>query len=212
MRRTRIKVCGIASAEDAWAAVAAGADAVGVIFAPSPRQVTVEQAAAALAVVAPPVARIGVFVDASIEEIEDAVRACGLTAVQFSGHESPLDCDEVSVPVVKVLPIGMDFDIDAAEPYRDHAAALLLDTHVAGKAGGTSQVFDWQSVGAVPGWAPFFVAGGLNPDNVGRCIATLRPYAVDVSSGVELRPGIKDHAKLSAFCAAVRAVDLEVGE
>ena len=211
MRRTRIKVCGITNAADAEAAVNAGADAVGVIFAPSPRQVTLEQAAAALAVVRPPVARIGVFVDARIEEIEDAVRRCGLTAVQFSGHESPADCDAVSVPVVKAFGVGTDFGLEDVEPFRDHAAALLLDTYLAGKAGGTTQVFDWQSLGAVPGWALVYVAGGLNPDNVGECVAVLRPYAVDVSSGVEARPGTKDHAKLLAFCSAVRAADLEVG-
>lgn len=210
MTRTRIKVCGITNAEDAAAAVAAGADAIGVIFAPSPRQVSIEQAVEALAVVPPPVARVGVFVDASPEFIAEAIAACGLTSVQFSGTESPEDCDAVSAPVIKTVPIGMDFGLTGAEPFRDHAAALLLDTYVAGKAGGTSQTFDWRPLGAVPGWAPFFVAGGLTPDNVGACIAVLRPYAVDVSSGVERSPGVKDHAKLSELCAAVRAADLEV--
>ena len=208
--RTRIKVCGITNAEDAAAAVAAGADAIGVIFAPSPRQVSVEQAAAALAVVPPPVGRIGVFVDASAEEIARAVSACGLTAVQFSGEESPGECDAVDVPVIKALRVGAGFCARDVEPFRDHAAALLLDTFVAGKAGGTSQVFDWQAVGAVSGTVPFYVAGGLNPENVEECIATLRPFAVDVSSGVEISPGVKDHQKLLAFCAAVRAADREV--
>jgi phosphoribosylanthranilate isomerase len=210
MTRTRIKICGITNAEDAAAAVEAGADALGVIFAPSPRQVTVAQAAKALATVPPPVARVGVFVDASADEVAAAVSACGLTAVQFSGAESPEDCDAAPVPVIKTVPIGMDFGLWSAEPFRDHAAALLLDTYAADKAGGTSQAFDWRSLGQVPGWAPFFVAGGLTPDNVGTCIAVLRPYAVDVSSGVERCPGLKDHLKLSALCAAVRAADLEV--
>lgn len=207
--RTRIKVCGITNARDAAAAVAAGADAIGVIFAPSPRQVSIETAAAALAVVAPPVARIGVFVDASSEEISAAVIACGLTAVQFSGSESPQRCDEAPVPVVKAVRVGTDFDVSVTEPYRDHTAALLLDTYVAGKAGGTSQIFDWQAVGAALGTVPFFVAGGLNPENVEQCIGVLRPYAVDVSSGVEASAGIKDHDKLVAFCDAVRRADRE---
>ena len=99
-----------------------------------------------------------------------------------------------------------------AEPYRDRVAALLLDTYAADKAGGTSQTFDWRSLGAIPGWAPSFVAGGLTPDNVGECVAVLRPYAVDVSSGVELRPGLKDHAKMIALCSAVRTADVGVGE
>jgi len=207
--RTRIKVCGITNAEDAAAAVAAGADAIGVIFAPSPRQVSVAQAAAALAVVPPPVARVGVFVNASAEEISEAVSACGLTAVQFSGDETPEACDSVAVPVIKALRVGTDFGSRDLEPFRDHAAALLLDTFVAGKAGGTSQTFDWQSVGEVTGTVPFFVAGGLNPENVGACIAALHPFAVDVSSGVEAEAGKKSHHKLFAFCAAVRAADRE---
>jgi len=205
--RTRIKICGITNAEDASAAVAAGADAVGVIFAPSPRRVSIEQAASALAGVPARVERVGVFVDESPEQVEEAVAACGLTAVQFSGSESPAACDAASVPVIKAVPIGMDFGLERAEPFRGHAAAVLLDTYHAHKAGGTSQTFDWRSLGALPGWAPFYVAGGLTPDNVGECIEVLRPFAVDVSSGVELRPGVKDHAKLSAVCAAVRAAD-----
>ena len=91
--------------------------------------------------------------------------------------------------------------------YRGNAAALLLDTFVPGKAGGTSQTFHWQSIGEVPGWAPLFIAGGLNPDNVAQAVGILRPYAVDVSSGVESSPGIKDHHKIEVFCAAVREAD-----
>ena len=210
MRRTRIKICGLTRPEDAMAAVAAGADALGVVFAPSPRQVSVEQAARVLADVPPPVARVGVFVDAEPGFVQRAVEACGLTAVQFSGHESPQACDDVSVSVIKALGVGTGFGLDDAKPFRGHAAALLLDTLVAGKAGGTSQVFDWQAIGGLPEWASFFVAGGLRPDNVGACIRALWPFAVDVSSGVESSPGIKDHDKINAFAAAVRAVDEEV--
>ena len=113
------------------------------------------------------------------------------------------------MPVIKVLAVGTDFDFESAEPFRGHAAALLLDTYVAGKAGGTSQTFDWQQAGEPPEWAPCFVAGGLNPDNVAEAIRALRPFAVDVSSGVEASPGIKDPRKIAAFCAAVRAADVE---
>ena len=209
MQRTRIKICGITNAADAALAVDAGADAVGVIFAPSPRQVSVAEAADALARVAPPVARIGVFVDPTAEEIAVAVAACGLTAVQLSGHESPELCDSLRVPVVKAIHIGTDFDSEEVEPFRGHVVALLLDTLVAGKAGGTSQAFNWQRLDVLPGWAPSFVAGGLDPDNVGACIAALHPYAVDVSSGVEASPGIKDPYKIIAFCTAVRDADQE---
>jgi phosphoribosylanthranilate isomerase len=207
--RTRIKICGITSAGDAAAAVACGADAVGFVFAPSPRQVTPELAAQAAAVVPPPVARVGVFVDPSLDAVEHAIAAVGLTAVQLCGAESPEFCSAVSVPVIKVLAVGTDFDFESAEPFRGHAAALLLDTYVAGKAGGTSQTFDWQQAGEAPEWAPCFVAGGLNPGNVAEAVRVVRPFAVDVSSGVEASPGIKDPEKIAAFCAAVRAADVE---
>jgi phosphoribosylanthranilate isomerase len=206
-RHTYVKVCGITRAEDAAAAVAAGADAVGVVFAPSPRQVTLEAACAVFAAVPPSVVRVGVFVDAAPEEVARAVAVCGLTAVQFSGDESPADCRKVACPVIKVIHVGTDFGLAEAEPYQGHAAALLLDTHVNGKAGGTSQTFDWQATGVLPGWAPCFVAGGLDADNVGECIEALHPYSVDVSSGVESSPGIKDNKKIEAFLAAVRAAD-----
>ena len=208
--RTRIKVCGITRPEDAAAAVAAGADAIGVIFAPSPRQVTLDQAADVLADVPPLVARVGVFVDATPDEVDAAIDVCGLTAVQFSGSETPAACRAVDRPVIKALRVGTDFGSRAWKPYRGYAAALLLDTHVTGKAGGTSQTFDWHKPGEFPGWASVFVAGGLGPSNVGACIAAMRPFAVDVSSGVEVRPGVKGHDEIFAFCAAVRAADLGV--
>jgi len=209
VRRTRIKICGITRAEDAAHAVACGADAIGFVFAPSPRQVTPERAAEAAAAVPPPVARVGVFVDAPLEVVEAAVETAGLTAVQLCGSESPGFCSAVSVPCIKVLSVGTDFGLENAEPFRGHAAALLLDTYVPGKAGGTSLAFDWVGVSDLPEWAPFFVAGGLTPDNVAGAIGALRPFAVDVSSGVEAAPGIKDPEKVTAFCAAVRAADLE---
>lgn len=210
MYRTRIKICGVTNVRDSALAVAAGADAVGVVFAPSPRQVSVEEAAKALAVVPSPVARVGVFVDPSLDEVEAAVSVCGLTVVQLNGGESPELCSTVPVPVVKALAVGTDFGFVDPEPYRGHAAALLFDTYVTGKAGGTSQTFDWHTIGALPGWAPSFIAGGLSPANVAECISALHPFGVDVSSGVEVSPGVKDPEKITAFCAAVRRADLEV--
>ncbi len=210
MHRTRIKICGITRAEDAAFAVACGADAIGFVFAPSPRQVTLTRAAEVAANVPPPVARVGVFVDPELDWVEQAVEAAGLTAVQLCGDESPEMCRVISVPVIKTIAVGTHFGSDSVEPFRGYAAALLLDTYVPGKAGGTSQTFDWHTAGRPPGWAPVFVAGGLTPLNVAEAIRVLRPYAVDVSSGVETSPGIKDHAKIEAFCAEVRAADQEV--
>lgn len=209
MPRTRVKICGLTRDVDVVAAVRSGADACGFVLAPSPRQVSIERAAALASLVPPPVARIGVFVDAGIELIEDAVRACRFTAVQLSGSEPPELCASVSVPVIKTVAVGTDFDVALAEPYRGSAAAVLLDTYDPQRAGGTSQSFSWRSIGTLPGWAPFFVAGGLRPDNVGDAVRILRPFAVDVSSGVELAPGIKDAARIARFCAAVRAADAE---
>ncbi len=206
--RTRVKICGITSAEDAMAAVAAGTDAIGVVLAPSPRRVTLEQASTALSAVPPLVSRVGVFVDPTLDEVRDAVRALRLDLVQFAGDESREECIESPAPVLKAIQVGTAFDAQRAEPYRGLVAALLLDTHVTGKRGGTGETFSWHTVHEPPAWAPFFVAGGLDPENVGDAIRALRPYAVDVSSGVERSPGLKDHAKLRAFVAAVRAADL----
>ncbi|NTW28630.1 MAG: phosphoribosylanthranilate isomerase [Coriobacteriia bacterium] len=206
-RRTRIKICGITRAEDAALAVAAGADAIGVVFAPSPRQVDVLRAAEIFSAVPPAVERVGVFVNAPAEEVARAVTLCGLSAVQFSGDESPENCAVAPASVVKAFRVGTEFDTAQLEPYRGHVDALLLDTYVAGQAGGTSQTFSWHTIGELPGWAPFYVAGGLNAGNVGECIAALHPFAVDVSSGVESSPGVKDPEKVRALCAAVRAAD-----
>jgi len=211
MHRTRVKICGITRAEDAASAVACGADAIGFVFAASPRRVTPEQAAEVAASVPPPVARVGVFVEPALDDVEHAVSVAGLTAVQLCGEVPPEFCSAISVPVIKVLAVGADFDAGVADPFRGHVAALLLDTYVAGKAGGTSRTFDWHGAGELPRWAPVFVAGGLAPDNVSRAIRALRPFAVDVSSGVESAPGVKDPARIAAFCSAVRDADMEEG-
>ncbi len=210
MRRTRVKICGLARAEDVLAAVDAGADACGFIFAPSPRRLTIDEAAALCELVPPPVGRVGVFVDADLGFVCEAVARCGLTSLQFSGAESPEACSLAPRPVVKVLAVGTEFDFGHAEPYQGHAASLLLDTYDPQRAGGTSQSFEWRSIGELPGWAPIVVAGGLTPARVADAIRILRPFGVDVSSGVETSPGVKDRALMDAFCAAVRSVDEEV--
>lgn len=225
--RTRVKVCGITSAADAAAAVRAGADAVGVILAPSPRQVSIEQAEEILADVPPFVARVGVFVDASEEYVAEAVERLGLAAAQFHGDESPEHCATAPAPVVKAFrvaagrindeesgtnhgqnaQIGAKFDGDYVEPYQALVAAVLLDTYDPHLHGGTGKTLAWDTITELPGWAPFILAGGLTPENVGEAIAAVRPFAVDVSSGVESAPGIKDHDAIERFCAAVRDAD-----
>lgn len=209
MARTRIKMCGMTRAQDAAAAVVAGADSIGLIFAPSPRQVDIEAAQGIASAVPPPVARVGVFVDAGVDEIAQTVAAVGLTAVQLHGAETPEFCSAMPVPVIKVIRVGTDFSWEMAEPFRGHAAALLLDTYSADKAGGTATTFAWQDIGEAPGWAPMFLAGGLTPDNVAAAVRTLRPYAVDVSSGIESEPGIKSVDAMRRFAEAVADADSE---
>lgn len=224
--RTRVKVCGITSAADAAAAVRAGADAVGVVLAPSPRQVSVEAAEEILASVPPFVARVGVFVDAPAKDVAYAVQRLGLTAVQFHGAETPEHCAAANVPVIKafrvpvatnggdsrtnvggITEVGARFDVDCVEPYQARVAAVLLDTYDPHSHGGTGKTFAWDSITELPGRAPIVLAGGLTPFNVARAIETVHPFAVDVSSGVESSPGVKDHALIEAFCVAVRSAD-----
>ncbi|MDO8847602.1 MAG: phosphoribosylanthranilate isomerase [Coriobacteriia bacterium] len=210
MSRTRIKICGLTRPEDAAAAVAAGADAVGVVLAPSRRQLTIDQAAEVLADVPPFVARVGVFVDAHADDVWEAVSRLELTAVQFHGDEAPETCEMAPAPVIKALRVGPGFGIASTDAYRGVVSALLLDTLVAGEAGGTGVAFDWYAVaGRLPEWAPVVLAGGLGPENVAEAVRALRPYTVDVSSGVESAPGVKDHRLIEEFVAAVRGADGE---
>ena len=205
-----MKVCGLASAVDAAEAVRAGADALGVVLAESPRQVTQTEAEEIFAAVPPFVARVGVFVDAPADYVERAVARLNLTAVQFHGSESPERCASAPAPVIKAVRVRPGFDAAELDAYRDHVAAFLFDTYVEGVDGGTGKTFPWDSASPLPSWAPVIVAGGLNPVNVGEAIRILGPYGVDVSSGVEERLRQKDRFRLHAFVAAVRAADEEV--
>lgn len=212
-QRTRVKICGITNAEDAVAAVKAGADALGVVLTEGPRQVTLDEAADALAPVPPFVGRVGVFVDSDPVFVAEAAERLRLTALQFHGEESALECAGAPVPVIKAIHVrdGGAFDAEAAfAPYRGVVSAFLLDTFVRGESGGTGVPFAWEHVAPLPRWAPVIVAGGLTPVNVVAAVAALKPFGVDVSSGVEERRRHKDHDKLQAFVAAVRAADSEV--
>lgn len=208
--RTRIKICGLTSPQDAALAVAAGADALGVVFADSPRCVSLDRAREVFAAVPLFVSRVGVFVDPGPDFVATAVRELRLDAVQFSGGEDPWRCASAPVPAIKALRVAGITDRKAIEIYWGKVGAILLDTNVPGMAGGTGVPFDWAAAGPLPDWVPVIVAGGLNHANVAEAIATLRPYAVDVSSGVEAAPGVKDPVLLRAFCAAVREADREV--
>ncbi|GAB4275935.1 MAG: phosphoribosylanthranilate isomerase [Coriobacteriia bacterium] len=204
---TLVKICGITNPEDAAAAVLAGAAAVGVVFADSPRQVDLARAREVLSVVPTTVTRVGVFVDAPLEFVDEAVERCGLGAVQFHGSESPEMCAASPAPVIKAFSVGGAFDPGALEEYQGTIDAGLLDAYVSGVAGGTGRTFAWDAVDDLPDWMPLVVAGGLTPTNVGAAIEYFRPAGVDVSSGVEEWPGHKDRNRIRAFIEAVREAD-----
>ena len=207
LRRTRVKICGITRIEDALAAAHAGADAIGLVFyAHSPRAVDIAQAAKICAALPPFISTVGLFVDASAEVVEAVLNAVPLSALQFHGDETAQFCGRFARPYLKALRMRDDFDIRPAEKDFAGASALLLDTYRAGVAGGTGAAFDWQRVPKA--LAPRIVlAGGLNAENVERAIVQLRPYAVDVSGGVESTPGSKDVNSIHSFMAAVRRAD-----
>ena len=185
---------------DAAAAAAAGADAIGLVFyGPSPRHVTPDAARAIVAALPPFVTCVGLFVDAAPEEIEAVLRDVALDVLQFHGRETPEECRRYGRPYLKAIAMAEGVDVRAAEARYASAQGLLLDTHQKGRPGGTGQVFDW---GRIPGdlGKPVILAGGLSPANVAAAIDQVRPYAVDVSGGVESAPGIKDERRMREFC------------
>lgn len=203
---TRIKVCGITSVEDACVAVAAGADAIGLVFyAKSPRYVTPEQAAAIARAVGPFVTTVGLFVDAGRAEVEAVLAQVPLQLLQFHGNESAAFCASFQRPFIKALRMADGVDVAAVEAEFAAAGALglLLDSYSPAAPGGTGETFGWERI-PVERRLPLILAGGLSPDNVAAAVRYVRPYAVDVSSGVEIAPGRKDSAKIAAFVQAVR--------
>jgi phosphoribosylanthranilate isomerase len=209
MTRTRIKFCGITREHDARAAAELGADAIGLVFAArSPRRVGVAQAAALAAAVPPFVARVALFLDAPPADVRAVLDAVPIDVLQFHGREDEAYCRSFGRPYIKAVPMGDALDVDAY--LREHAAAIafLLDSHSGGGQGGSGHAFDWSRVPARAA-RPIVLAGGLRPETVGAAVRRVRPYAVDVSSGIESAPGVKDYARMRAFAAAVRAADGE---
>ena len=210
--QTAIKICGLTCVDDVRAAVAAGAAAIGLVFyAASPRAVNVAQAVTLCREIPPFVARVGLFVDAPVDEINAVLAAVPLSLLQFHGEETASYCESFARPYIKALRLpviagGADVaaEIAAAMAAHPNASGFLLDSYQPGLPGGTGVCFDWRQV---PDniQRPLVLAGGLTPDNVARAIDELSPYAVDVSSGVEQRPGEKSRQKIEAFVAAVRA-------
>ena len=208
---TRVKICGITRPEDGLAAAVAGAHAIGLVFHPaSPRCVSVAQAQAIVAALPPLVSVVGLFVDAPAERIDEVLRQVPLDLIQFHGAEPAHQCRRHGRRYLKVLHVRDGVDLPALAAEYGDAAGLLLDAFVPGVPGGSGRTFDWSAVPVgLP--RPLLLAGGLDAGNVAVAIRRLRPWAVDVSSGVESAPGIKDAARLGAFMQAVRQVDDEQG-
>ena len=206
--QVKVKICGITNLADARAAAEAGADVLGFVFyEQSPRFISCEAAAAITRELPPFIIKAGVFVNAPEDAVLRTIRECGLNLVQFHGEETPDYCLQFGVMSMKAFRIRDAASLQALRQYPTDA--WLLDAYAPGKLGGTGEAFNWDLAREAQGWGrPIFLAGGLTPDNVVEAIQRARPYAVDVSSGVEAAPGRKDPARIKAFIEAARQVDV----
>ncbi len=205
---TAVKICGITRAEDALAAARAGAHAIGLVFyGPSPRCVAPERAARIIHALPPFITSVGLFVDAGAEEVRATLKRAPVGLLQFHGAETPQYCRRFDRPYVKVVRVKAGVDLlQYARDYHD-AKALLLDAYVEEVHGGSGVAFDWSLIPrGLP--LPVILSGGLTPENVADAVRRVRPWAVDVSSGVESAKGVKDAARIAAFIAGVRNADL----
>ena len=201
-----IKICGLTRADDARWAVEAGATAIGMVFWPkSPRAVTLAQAEAVVSAVAADVLTVGVFVDATRDEIEYVMRRVPLTAAQLHGHESAGFVDALPWTVIKAVPVPAEGPLPDLAPWA--GVRVLLDVHDPERRGGTGRQVDWERAAALAATRPVILAGGLTPDNVAQAVRQVRPAGLDVSSGVERSAGVKDQARMRAFVEAVRSVE-----
>ena len=207
---TRIKICGITRVEDGLAAALIGADAIGLVFHErSPRHVSIRQAAQLAAVLPPFISAVGLFVNTEAAFVREVLASVPLDLLQFHGDESPEYCAQFSKPYIKAIRVKAGVDLlQCASDFRS-AQGLLLDAHVEGIRGGTGTVFDWALIPEKLS-LPVILSGGLDAQNVAAAIKQVRPYAVDVSSGVEASKGIKDAAKIAAFINEVKNIDLQL--
>ena len=196
----KIKICGITNFEDASMAVRLGANALGFIFAPSPRLIKPERARDIIKEIPPFVKSVGVFVDEDPIIIREIIQFCGIDLIQFHGSETPDTCGEFIPRAIKAVRIRDDSNPGSIEFYRGKVRALLLDTFSEERAGGTGRSFDWDLAIRIRGIGiPIILAGGLGPHNIEDAISRVKPYAVDVNSGIEESPGKKNHGLMKDF-------------
>lgn len=206
-QRTRVKICGITRAEDAATAIALGADALGFVFyAPSPRAVSAQQAQAIIQGLPPFISKVGLFVNASADEVRETIAISGIDCLQFHGDEDVAFCAQFNLPYYKAIRVKAGVNLVQCELDFASATALLLDTYSEKAVGGTGLSFDWQ---LIPDGLhkPLILAGGLHADNVAQAVQQVQPFAVDVSGGVEMAKGIKSAEKIAAFMQQVTQAD-----
>lgn len=204
--RTRIKFCGITRERDATIAVALGVDALGFVFTRRSRRFVDPAAAVQIVAALPPFVRtVGLFMDDDPAWVARALGDCPVDLLQFHGAEPAASCERYGRPYLKAVAMATIADVGAYCAEHPRAAGFLLDAHASGQMGGSGQRFDWLRARGLE--RPIVLAGGLTPDTVAAAITQARPHAVDVSSGIETAPGVKDDAKMRAFVAAVRAAD-----
>ncbi len=205
--RTRVKICGITRQRDAWDAIKLGADAIGLVFyPPSPRAVTVEQAVEIVRQLSPFISVVALFVDASRDEVAAVLKQVRVDLIQFHGNETPDDCCGYGRPWIKAVRMRENTDLHAIKKKYAGASALLLDTYQPGKPGGTGAAFDWRAIPTELA-SEIVLAGGLSAENIETAIRQVKPYAVDVSGGVEQKKGIKDANKIAAFMRGVKSAN-----
>lgn len=206
--RTRVKICGITRPEDAQAVVAAGADAIGLVFyPPSPRAVTLQQAQAVVAAVPAFVSVTALFVDPDPKQVQEILEGVRIDLIQFHGDEDSDFCSQFNHPYIKAIRVRQASDVVASCVRFPDALGILLDSYKPGVPGGTGETFDWSLIDNSQLTKPIILAGGLNPENVADAINQVHPFAVDVSGGVEASKGIKDHSKVNAFLSEVYDVN-----
>jgi phosphoribosylanthranilate isomerase len=205
----QVKICGITSVADAQAVAGAGADLIGLMFYDqSPRHVTLETASEIAQSISPFVVKVGVFVNPTEELVTRAIAECNLSFLQFHGEESPEFCTKFGVMSMKAFRVRDAESLRALEDY--NTDAWLLDAYSQGALGGTGEKFNWElAIEARKLGRPIFLAGGLTPDNVGGAVSLVRPFGVDVSSGVEISPGEKDLAKVKLFIERAKAAAMQ---
>lgn len=205
----KVKICGITNHQDASLAVELGVDILGFVLAPSPRQVSPEMVRSIVETLPPFVMTVGVFVDEEEKTIKDIADFCRLNQVQLHGKESPDFCRRFRPKAIKAFRVRDDTSLLPISAYQGHVQALILDTYQPGIAGGTGRTFPWDlAIKAKEFDLPVILSGGLNPSNIRRAISTVKPYAVDINSGIEERPGKKDPQRMKQLMEALKAAGM----